>query len=460
MRLAVIGGLASGPAAAAEAVRANPEAEVILFEQGPYISVGSCEIPYFVADQIQDASTLEVLTPEQFEETRGAKVRVQHRVESIEPDKSRLFVESLVHGSRHEEYFDRFILATGARARKLGIEGEDIKGVFSVRGLEDAVAIKSWLETEAVRHVVVIGGGFIGVEMADAIRHRNLRVTILDPQGRLMRGVLSENMSTPLIDAVQASGVAVRAERATSVEADEMGRVASVRTDKGEIIGCQSVIVGIGIEPRTELAKAAHIKIGMTGGISVDDQMRTSQRHVWACGDGIEVPRMVDGKKILWPQSPIARRTARVAARNAAGVKPADRFTSVTPSVAVKAFGIEVGSVGISGEEAKDAGFDVEVVQIKHWSRVSSMPGAKRLHVSYVVERGTGRLLGGSLVGEEGAALRADVLVPWIRGGTTVREIAEEMDLVYNPPIAPAMDPLRVAAAKAIRAISESKARR
>ena len=459
MRIAVIGGLASGPAAAAEAVRANPEAEVVLYEQGPHISVGSCEIPYFVADQISDASTLEILTPEQFEETRGAIVRVRHRVESIEPDKSRLVVESLVHESRHEEAFDRFILATGARARRLGLEDEDADCVFTVRGLGDAVAVKGWLESEPVQHVVIVGGGFVGVEMAEAVRHRGLRSTILDPNGRVLRGVLSEGMSGPMMEAIQAAGVAVRAERVTRIETSEQGRVAAVRTDKGEIIGCQAVIVGIGIEPRTELANSAHIKVGMTGGISVDDQMRTSERHVWACGDGIEVPRVVDRKRILWPLSPIARRTARVAARNAAGVKPPDRFAGVTPSVAVRAFGIEAAAVGLSLEDARESGFEAETIQIKHWSRVSSMPGAKRLHLSYVVERGSGRLLGGSLVGEEGAALRANVLVPWIRGRTTVSEIADEMDLVYTPPIAPATDPLRVAASAAVRAIAKQKSR-
>lgn len=459
MRIAVIGGLASGPAAAAEAARANPNVEVVLYEQSPYISVGSCEIPYFVADQIPDASSLEVLTPQEFERTRGAKVFTQHRVESIDPDKGTLEVQSLVHQSRHQEQFDRFILATGARARKLDIDGEDADGVFAVRGLQDAVRIKNWLETQPVHHVVVIGGGFIGLEMAEAIHQRGLRATILDPSGRVLRNVLPDSLVNPMMLSLRESGVAVRAERATKIGVGRDGEVVSVRTDKGEIIGCQSVIVGVGIEPRTELAASARIKIGQSGGIAVDDQMRTSRRNVWACGDGIEVPRIVDGKKVLWPLSPIARRTARVAARNAVGIKPADRFTSVTPSVAVKAFGVEAASVGLSIEQAIASGFDADTIQINHWSRVSSMPRAKRLLVNYVFERRKGRLLGGSLVGEEGAALRANVLVPWIRTETTVKQIAEEMDLVYTPPLAPSMDPLRVAASVAMRTLKKPRTR-
>ncbi|MDX1439378.1 MAG: FAD-dependent oxidoreductase [Rubricoccaceae bacterium] len=460
MRIAVIGGLASGPAAAAEAVRSNAGAEVVLFEQNPHISVGSCEIPYFVADQIRDSSTLEVLTPREFEKTRGATVRVNHRVETIDPEKRKLVVQSLVHGSRQEETFDRFILATGARAKSLNVEGEEADGVFSLRGLTDAISLKAWLKNEPVHHVVIAGGGFVGLEMAEAVHRLGLRASIIDPSGKILRHVLSERMASPLFDAMKNAGVSVRAERITSIQTDSGNRVESLRTDKGERIGCQAVIVAVGIEPRTELAKKARIKIGLAGGISVDDQMRTSRRNVWACGDGIEVSRVVDKKSILWPLSPVARRTARVAARNAAGVKSADRFKGVTPSIAVKAFGIEVAAAGLTLDEAKKSGFDAEEVQINHWSRVSTMPGAERLHVAYVFEQGSGRILGGSLVGPEGAALRANVLVPWIRAEATVREIAQEMDLVYTPPIAPATDPLKIAASAALRVMASSTSRR
>lgn len=456
MRIAVIGGLASGPAAAAEAARTNPNAQVVLFEKEPHISVGSCEIPYFISGDIEDATTLEVLTAEEFEKTRGAKVYTQHRVESIDPERKRLVVRSLIHNSTHEELFDRFILATGARARTLNVEGEDAKGVFTVRGLPDAIKINEWIANEPVQHVVVVGGGFVGLEMADAIRERGLRATILSPDGRVLGGAVPSELAGHLVNAGVNAGVPVRNERAVRFSADSSGRVSAVHTDKGETIGCQAVVVAVGIMPRTELATNARIKIGLQGGIFVDDRMRTSRRNVWACGDGIEVLRVIDGKKILWPLSPVARRTARVAARNAAGQKPADRFNGVTPSFAVRAFGLEAASAGLLLEDAREAGFNADSVEIRHWSRVSTMPGAKRLHVQFVFERPSGRLLGGSLVGEEGAALRANVLVPWIRNRIRVKAIAEDMDLVYTPPVAPAVDPLRIAASAAMRALEST----
>ncbi|NNL67938.1 MAG: FAD-dependent oxidoreductase, partial [Myxococcales bacterium] len=396
---------------------------------------------------------LEVLTPEEFEKSRGATVRVQHRVVALEPSKGRLVVESLIHRSRHDEAFDRFILATGARARRLGVDGEAAPGVFSLRGLEDAAALKTWLDTEPVRHVVVEGGGFEGLEMAEAMRDRAIRATILDTRGRVLGLDIADPMIAPMHEAMRARGVHVRAEQVTAIETEATGRVRAVRTNQGELIGCQAVIVAIGIEPRTALAESAGVHLGETGAIAVDDAMRTNVRTVWACGDVIEVPRVVDGNAVHWPLAPIGRRTARVAARNAAGARPADRFTGVTPSVAVRAFGIEAAHAGLSLDEARASGFDAEAIMVQHWSRVKMVPGSKPLHVRYVVEQGSGRLLGGELVGAEGAALRANVLVPWIRAGTTVREIAEEMDLVYNPPIAPATDPLRIAAAKAMRSV-------
>lgn len=448
MRLAVIGATAAGPAAAAEASREG--AEVVLFEQSEHVSVGACEIPYYVAGQLKGgANDLEVLTPEAFASSRGVAVHTQHRVVSLDPHAGRLVAESLVHGSRHEERFDRFILATGARAKRLGVEGEDAAGVFVVRSLASAVAIKAWVDTEPVRHAVIAGGGFVGLEMAEALHDRGIRVTILEPRGHVLAKVLSEPMVPLLQQAVHAAGVRVRGERITHIEADRHGRVRYVGTNRGERIGCQLVIVAIGLTPRTELARAAGVALGDTGAVAVDDRMRTNVRSVWACGDLIEVPRVVDGKKIHWPLAPVGRRTARVAARNAAGRQPPDRFNGITGSIAVKAFGVEVAQVGLSLEDALAAGFEAVTAQVQHWSRVSVYPGAKRLHVRYVVERRTGRLLGGELVGEEGAALRADVLVPLIRHERTVQEIAQDLDLVYNPPVAPATDPLKVAASVA-----------
>ncbi|MEM1055828.1 MAG: FAD-dependent oxidoreductase [Bacteroidota bacterium] len=451
MRIAVIGGIASGPAAAAEAARQS-DTEVVLFEEGEHVSVGACEIPYFVGDRLGAGADLIAHTAGELERTRGFRVFTRHRVTAIEPRSGRLSVTSLVHRASREESFDRFILATGAQARRLGIDGETAAGVFSLRDLADANRLRGWLRTEPVRHVVVVGGGYVGLELAEAMRDRGLRATILDPSGRVLASSLHGAVSGQMNKAVREAGVAVRAEQAVEILTEADGRVHAVRTERGERIGCQAVLVAIGVEPRTDLAEAAGVALGSTGAIATDAEMRTNVRGVWACGDVAETFRVLDGAPIHWPLAPVGRRTGRVAARNAASQTGAsDSFRGVTPSVAVRAFGVEAACVGLREEEAREAGFDAFAVQVRHRTRTRAYPGSQPIDIRLIVERDRGRLLGGQLVAREGAALRADVLVPLIRSGATARELAEEMDLVYNPPIAPAVDPLIIAASAALR---------
>ena len=452
MRIAVIGGIAAGPAAAAEAKRRAPEAHVVMFEEGPHISVGTCEIPYWLAGRVE-ADDLVVVSPEQMESKKGVEVRLRQRVTALDAARGRLTVDALDYDATREELFDRVILATGARARRLGVEGEDAAGVFTVRDLRDTHRLRRWLETEPVRHVVIVGGGYIGLEMAEAMRDRGLRATILDPEGRVLGTTVACEASDLMNEAVAAAGVLVRAERATAFEADDRGRVSAVRTDRGEKIGCQLVVVSIGVEPRTELAEAAGIALGDMGGIAVDDEMRTSARAVWACGDVVQIPRAPDGKRVLWPLATTGRRTARVAARNAASRHATDRFEPFAGAVAVRAFGVEVGAVGLSMAQAEAAGIDAVAADVRHWSRTRQFEHARPIDVRLVVERGTGRLLGGQLVGAEGAALRANVLVPLVRAGATAEALAEDLDLIYNPPLAPALDPLKVAASRALHLV-------
>ncbi|MEM0961824.1 MAG: FAD-dependent oxidoreductase [Bacteroidota bacterium] len=454
MRVAVVGGLAAGPAAAAEAKRRAPKAEVVMFEAGPHVSVGTCEIPYLIGGDLKPGTDLVVVPPDELERSRGIHVRLRERVTALQARSGTLTIHSENHGSSRTESFDRIILATGARARRIDGDSDDPAGVFTIRDLTDAEAIQRWLDTEPVRHAVVVGGGYIGLEMADALRQRGARVTILDPSGRVLGRTIACEASDLMHRAVASAGVAVRGERATEILADESGRVSAVRTDRGELVGCQMVIVSIGVEPRSELARDAGLTLGASGGIAVDDRMQTSSSRVWACGDVVEIPRAPDGKRVLWPLAPTGRRSARVAARNAVSRTPADTFRPFAGAVGVRAFGVEAGSVGLSLAQARDAGFDAVAADVRQVSRTRAFPEVSPIDVRLIAERGSGRLLGGQLVGAEGAALRANVLVPLIQSAGTVRALAEDLDLVYNPPIAPALDPLKVAASRARRLIA------
>lgn len=449
-RIAVIGGVASGPAAAAQAVRSDPEADVVLFEQDAHISYGACEMPYYIAGWIEDYHRLVVLTPAEFERTRGAKVHVRHRVTSIEPEKNRLRVRDLSAGTEREEQFDTFILAMGARARMPEIDGLDAENVFPMRRLDDAIKLRGYLDTHEVRHAVVLGAGYVGIEVAEALAARDIRVSILEPAGRPLPAYLDDEFSGLIVDELKSNGVLIRPDRGAVLGRDSDGRVDAVVTDVGERIGCQLVVVAIGTTPNTELAEEAGAKVGGTGALATNDEMRTNLENVWACGDLAEVRRIVDGARVHVPLSPAAFRTARVAAQNAArgGDGTQATFPGVSPASAVKVFELEVAAAGLRLEEAMAAGFDAVSSSVKHWSRVKIYPGSKPIHVRTVVERGSGRLLGAEVIGKEGAAQRLNVLVPLIRDGWTVKAI-RDLDVIYTPPFAPSLDPLVVAANEA-----------
>ena len=452
MRIAIIGGTASGTAAAAEAARRAPDATVRLFEQAPHIAVGACEIPHYISGEIQDAGRLVTLTPEAFSSSRGVETDIETRVTAIDLDNGQLTVAA--DGKERSEPFDRLILATGARAKRLGLGGEDADGAFFVRTLEEAKALHAYLDEHEVATAVVVGGGYIGLEMADALRQRAVVPTIVDPAGRTLSKTLAPELYAPLGEALRAAGVQVRAATVNRIET-EAGALRAVWTSVGERLPCDVLIVAVGIEVRTELAESIGVEVGEHGALEVDEHMRTAAENVWACGDAVAVRRVIDGRKVHWPLATVGRKTAYVAGKNAAAGWRAEgvTFAGITGAIAVKSFGYEVAAVGLDLDAAREAGFDAACAQVEHWSRVSLLPGAERLCVRLVGEKGTGRLLGGQLIGREGAALRANVLVPLLADGWTAERALDQLDLVYNPPIAPSRDPLLVALSQLIKEV-------
>ncbi|MEM1095605.1 MAG: FAD-dependent oxidoreductase [Bacteroidota bacterium] len=453
-RIAVIGGVASGPAAAAAAKRADQQAEVVLFEQGGYMSYGACEMPYYLGDQIADADTLLVVKPDVFEQTRSVKVQLRHRVEAIAPQANRLTVTDLQAGETRTERFDKFILATGSAAIRPDFVHAHDPNVFVLRTLRHAIDLKAFLDAHPVQHAVIVGGGYVGLEVAEALRRLDKRVTVLAPHGLL--AAMAEEAQQHALERVLADHhVQLRRERATALLRTADGHVRAVRTDQQEVIGCDLVIVAVGVRPRTELAEAAGLKIGVSGGIAVDSQMRTNLPNVWACGDGAELQRIIDDAPVNVSLAAVSYRTAKVAGKNAArrGRGTPRTFGGVSLASAVRVFGFEVAALGLRLQEAQDAGYDAFATDIQHVSRVKIYPGAKPVWVRLVAERGKGRILGAAIAGEEGAALRLNALVPLVRSKGTVYDLAEQ-DFIYTPPLAPMHDPLTVAARRAVRALS------
>ncbi len=448
-RVAVIGGVAAGTAAAAHVARLDPTAEVTLFEQDEVISYGACEMPYFVQGLIDRPEKLIALSPEQFAKTRNAAVHTRARVLTIEPAAKKLTAEDLETGRVTTELFDSFILATGAKARKLGRQNDDAENVLYFRTLRDAVVLNTYLDVNRVGHAVVLGGGYIGLELCEALAGRGVRTSLIQPDP----GVLPKSVDAPFRVMVEKhlekAGVAVRRDRASGFRTDKSGAVDAVKLESGELVGCQLVLVAIGIKPNVRLATEMGIDIGNSGAIKVTDGMQTNIRNVFACGDCIEVRRVVDGEYVHWPLARPAFRTARIAAENCVRKGGAEvLYEGTTCASAVKIFGLEVASVGLRLDQARETGFDARDVTVSHWSRTKQYPGSERLHVHLVFENRTGRILGVEVLGKDGAALRANILVPLVRSGARISDL-EDLDLIYTPPIAPSTDPLLIAASAA-----------
>jgi len=457
-RIAVIGGVASGTAAAAEARRVDANAEIVLFERSEYISYGACEIPLFLAGTVKEAEQLIAFTPERFEKERGISVRTRVNVEQIDARSGRLDYTLLENGDRGSEHFDKFVLATGALARVPDFDGANADNVFAVRELSHAVALKDYIGKHHLHHAVVVGGGFVGIEVAEALAHRGIRVSLLQPKPGPLHAHLEDEMSRLAQKILENSGVTVRNDRLAGFELSQQGVVSAIRTHSRELIGCQLVILAMGIKPNTTIGVAAGIKTGASGGYRVDEGMRTNLTNVWACGDCIEVERIIDQKQVLSPLSLTAFKTGRTAGRNVArrGSGKPSRFRGVVGAQGLKLFDSEIAYVGLTSREASAAGFSARTVTIKHRTKAALVPGSEEIHITLVFETSRGRLLGGQLIGGAGTVLRGDILIPLIRAGASVADLYDQ-DLIYAPPFSPRLDPLLVAARQAVKALGNSQ---
>jgi CoA-dependent NAD(P)H sulfur oxidoreductase len=447
-----VGGVAAGPAAAAEAARVDPEAEVILIEQGRDVSYGACEMPYLLSGVVPAADALVVLTPEALAETRGIRVVTLTRVQRLDPAARKIEVKDLVSGHTRHERYDKLILATGARPHWPDIEGLQGDRVHAFRTLAQAASLTA-LAQDGRQRWTIVGGGFTGLEVADQLSDAGHGVTVL-AGSRLLSGRIDEPTASILRSALQAAGIAIRNARAVGVRRGVGGAAIAIRTDDGELVGSDRVVVAAGTRPAVELARDAGLKLGPSGGITTDVHMRTSNSVIWACGDCAEVNHLVTGQPAHVPLSPNAFRTARAAGRNAArtGRQSTGKFAGTVGAFALCVAGIEIGVAGLTESAARAAGFDPVTATITHASRARRMPGREQILVHLVVDRKSRRLLGGQLAGKEGAALRTNALVPILREGGSVSDLYD-LDLVYTPAVAPSLDPLLVAAGAVLKNI-------
>ncbi|HEX8503257.1 MAG TPA: FAD-dependent oxidoreductase [Pyrinomonadaceae bacterium] len=443
--LVIVGGVAAGLAAAMEARRAAPDLPVTVYERTGDIAYGACGLPYVVAGLIPSADALVLHTPEYFRERHRIDVRVNCEALELLPSKS--IVRVRVDGAEREVGYDSLVLATGAAAVCPPLPGRELEGVFVLRHLRDGRRLLRFMEGARPRTAVVVGAGYIGLEMAEAFTARGLRTTLVESSQTVM-GALGGRARDIVADELRANGVEVTfGERVTAFEGAS-GRVARVLTDAGRVLEADVVSVGVGVRPEVALAAAAGIETGESGALVTDERQRTSAPGVYAAGDCCEALHRVSGRRVWHPLGQPAVRQGWVAGANAAGDASAEaRYPGVVGTNVVKVFGLEAARTGLSLEEAREAGFDAAETEGEAHSRAGYYPGGSKIHTRLVADA-RGRLLGAQMVGREGVAQRVDVYAAALHAGLRLEDV-ERLDLAYAPPFAPTIDPIIRAAHRA-----------
>ena len=449
-RLLIIGGDAAGMSAATTARRRDPELEILAFERGPYTSYSACGIPYYVGGHVDRADRLLVRAPEQFREA-GIEVETRTEVVALDLERRTVRVRAQDGGREREEGWDRLVYATGAEPVVPPIPGAE--ATEPVRTVDAAERFRAQLLRSGDRVAVVIGAGYIGLEMAEALVQRGLEVTLLDRLDQVFPG-LDPDMAVHVRDAAEAVGIRViLSTQVEEIRRDTDGGVRSVLTSDGEL-RADHVVLSTGVRPATGLAREAGLRLGETGALEVDDGLRCAGvEGVYAAGDCVESWHRVLRRPVNIHLGTHANKQGRVAGANAAGGD--DRFPGVIGTAISRICSAEVGRTGIGEREAREAGMPVVSAMVKDKTRAGYYPGSGPVWVKLVAEPGTGRLLGGQIVGVEGAAKRIDVLATCVWAELTVDEMAL-MDLSYAPPFSGVYDPVLVAARQTAKAVREA----
>ncbi|MGI5446064.1 FAD-dependent oxidoreductase [Streptomyces sp. CA-243310] len=451
-RLVVIGGDAAGMSAASQARRLKgpAELEIIAFERGHFTSYSACGIPYWIGGQVAGRDELIARTPE---EHRARDIDLRTRTEVVELDLAgrRVRARDLDSGSESWTAYDKLVLATGARPIRPRLPGIGAHGVHGVQSLDDGQRLMDGLERAGGRRAVVVGAGYIGVEMAEALVGRGFEVTVLH-RGEQPMATLDPDMGGLVHTAMNGMGIrTVSRAEVTRILTDEDGRACAVATAAGNEYPADVVVLGMGVEPRTALARAAGLPLGDSGGLLTDLSMRVrGHEDIWAGGDCVEVLDLVAGRSRHIPLGTHANKHGQVIGSNVGGGYAT--FPGVVGTAVSKVCDLEIARTGLRERDAREAGLRFVTATIRSTNTAGYYPGATEMTVKMLAERRTGRLLGVQLVGGAGAAKRVDIAAVALTAGMTVDQVVS-LDLGYAPPFSPVWDPILVAARKAVAAV-------
>lgn len=442
MKIVILGGVAAGAKAAAKARRMLSDAEINLYTDDTHISYSACGLPYYIEGNFEDYRMLLVRSPEEFEKT-GVHIHLRNRAVKIIPCCKQVLIQDLDNNRAQLVDYDKLIIATGARPSIPPIKNVDLKNIFTVRKIEDGIAIKE--KALQSKNAVIIGGGYIGIELLEALVRQNLHVTLFEYSNFIMRH-FDEDMSMLIKE--QLTSVSngrfeiYTSELVTEFSGDNSG-VNTVRTGSGKVFDVDMVIIAAGATPNVEIAKEAGIHIGKTGAIKVNDRMQTNLEDIYACGDCVEENLIISDTKIWMPLGSNANKEGRTAAINACG--GVDRFHGVLGSAVTRCLSLTMSLTGLTVEMAEKLGYDPAFVKVTKNDKVGYMPDVNNITLKLVADKKTGLLLGCQAIGAGDADKRVNTVTSALLAGMTVEEFFKN-DITYAPPYSPTIDPLLNAA--------------
>jgi NADPH-dependent 2,4-dienoyl-CoA reductase/sulfur reductase-like enzyme len=448
--LLVIGGDAAGMSAASQARRRREpdDLEIVAFERGDYTSYSACGIPYLIGGVVPDADRLIVRTPQVFRERQSINVRMRQEVVEIDLDRRSIKARSTDDSDESWEGFDELLIATGGIPRRPPLENSDARGIFGVQTLNDGLAVRAFLDQREPKKAAIVGAGYIGLEMAEALISRGLEVILIDQRAQPM-STFDPDMGEVIRNALTEMGIKVHTKESVIAFETHSGEVSAVVTSQ-RTVPTDMVVLGLGTAPNTDLAIAAGVGIGPSGAIGVDPHMRTNVAGLWAAGDCAEKFHRVSRTGVSIALGTHANKEGRVAGINIGGGEAT--FPGVLGTATSKVCGLELARTGLNEAEAADAGFDYTSSTIDSTTRAGYYPGAADIKTKLVFEKGSGRLLGGQIIGQEGAAKRIDVIATALWNEMSVEEMVS-LDLSYAPPFSPVWDPVLIAARKAVQLV-------
>lgn len=438
-KVIIVGGVAGGATAAAKLRRISEEVEIILIERGEYISFANCGLPYYIGETIKERGKLLVQTVKGMSERFNMDIRNLSEVIAIDSENKKVTIKNLQTDEIYNESFDKLLLSPGAKPIVPPIPGlEENETLFTLRNIPDTDKIKSYVDNQNPKSAVVIGGGFIGIEMAENLAERGIEVTIIEMANQIMAPIDFE-MASILHNHLIDKGVKLILENGVQSFADNGGKI---NLSDGTEIETDMTILSIGVKPENELAKSAGLTLGERGGIIVNEYLQTSNKDIYAVGDAVEVVDYISSMKAMIPLAGPANRQGRIAANNMMGKK--EKYQGTLGTSIAKVFDLTVASTGNNEKTLRRLGIPYEVVHIHPSSHAGYYPGAAPISLKLIFDQETGRIFGAQAVGADGADKRIDVIATAIKGGLTVEDLTH-LELSYAPPYSSAKDPVNMA---------------